>query len=108
MLTTAKISKFKLKNVISCYCIDIDATRTAKLVGVNYKTINRYFKVFRHIIYFHQMNDFLKLMGETELDESYFDTRIIRGYHGKLKRGRGTNKQPVFRILERNDRVLQR
>lgn len=105
MLIGAKISKFKLKNIISCFCINIDATRTAKLVGVNRKTINRYFNIFRHVIYFHQMNDFLKLMGENELDESYFGAKRIRGYHGKLKRGRGTNKQPVFGILERNGRV---
>jgi transposase len=105
MLTGAKISKFKLKNIISCFCIDIDATRTAKLVGVNRKTTNRYFNIFRHVVFFHQMNDFLKLMGENELDESYFGARRIRGYHGKLKRGRGTNKQPVFGILERNGRV---
>ncbi len=105
MLTGAKISKFKLKSIISCFCIDIDATRTTKLVGVNRKTVNRYFNIFRSVIYFYQMNDFLKLMGETELDESYFGARRIRGHHVKLKRGRGTNKQPVFGILERNGRV---
>ncbi len=27
------------------------------------------------------------------------------GFHGKLKRGRGTLKQPVFGIFERNGRV---
>ena len=105
MLTRVKISAFKLKNVIKCFSIDIDATRTAKLVGVNRKTINRYFGIFRVLIYIHQMNDFLKLMGEAEIDESYFGARRIRGNHVKLKRGRGTNKQPVFGILERNGRV---
>ena len=38
-----------------------------------------------------------------ELDESYFGAKRIRGYHGKLKRGRGTLKQPVFGIFERID-----
>ena len=28
-----------------------------------------------------------------------------RGYHGKLKRGRGTLKQPVFGVFERDGRV---
>ena len=39
------------------------------------------------------------------MDESYFGARRIRGFHGKLKRGRGTYKQPVFGIFERNGRV---
>ena len=29
----------------------------------------------------------------------------MRGFHGKLKRGRGTLKQPVFGIFERSGRV---
>ena len=43
------------------------------------------------------------LIGDVELDESYFGARRIRGFHGKLKRGRGTNKQPVFRIFKRDN-----
>jgi transposase-like protein len=45
------------------------------------------------------------MFGEAELDESYFGARRVRGYHGKLKRRRGTLKQPVFGILKRNGRV---
>ena len=40
-----------------------------------------------------------------ELDESYFGARRLRGFHGKLKRGRDTLKQLVFGIFERNGRV---
>jgi transposase-like protein len=39
------------------------------------------------------------------VDESYFGARRKRGYRGKLKRGRGTLKQPVFGIFKRNGRV---
>ena len=51
------------------------------------------------------MDEFKIFVGEVELDESYFGAKRIRGYHGKLKRGRGTKKQPVFGIFERNGRV---
>ena len=44
-----------------------------------------------------------KFYGGIELDERYFGAKRIRGYHGKLKRGRGTLKQPVFGIFERKD-----
>ena len=39
------------------------------------------------------------------MDESYFGATRLRGDKGKLKRGRGTLKQPVFGIFERQWRV---
>lgn len=45
------------------------------------------------------------LLGAAEVDESYFGANRIKGNRCKLKRGRGTQKQPVFGIFERNGRV---
>ena len=90
---------------MNCFCIDIDATKTAKLLGLNRETINRYFMLFRQSIYWHQMNLKNQFFGEIEMDESYFGAKRIRGKSGKLKRGRGTLKQPVFGIFERNGSV---
>jgi transposase-like protein len=45
------------------------------------------------------------MFGEVELNESYFGAKRKRGFAGKLKRGRGTLKQPVFGILKRNGKV---
>jgi len=61
--------------------------------------------VFRGIIYDHQETLKESLVGKIEVDESYFGARRIRGFHGKRKRGRGTNKQPVFGVFERAGRV---
>ena len=62
---------------------------------------------FRLAIYWHQAWERTRLVdGETELDESYFGAKRKRGFHGKLKRGRGTKKQPVFGIFERSGRVF--
>jgi len=40
-----------------------------------------------------------------ELDESHFGARRVRGFHGELKRDRGTLKQLVFGIFERKGGV---
>lgn len=85
--------------------MDINASKTAPLVGMNRNTINHWYNVFRRAIYAHQMQEFKKIFGEAEVDESYFGARRKRGYKGKLKRGRGTLKQPVFGLFKRNGRV---
>ena len=104
-LKGVKISQYKIKKIIDCFCLDILASKTALLLNLNRKTINHRFNQFRLAIYAHQMKECEKIFGEAEMDESYFGARRIRGFHGKLKRGRGTRKQPVFGILKRNGRV---
>lgn len=105
MLNQAKISTFKIKKIIKHFCLDITASKTAPLAGLNRNTINHWFNVFRRAIYAHQMKESEKIFGEAEVDESYFGAKRVRGYRGKLKRGRGTKKQPVFGVLKRNGRV---
>ena len=76
------------------------------LTGFNRNTVNRWYGIFRHEIHLHQTNLKEMLYGNIEVDESYFGAKRQRGFHGKLKRGRGTTlKQPVFGIFERDGRV---
>ena len=105
MKYNSKLSPYKLKKIIKCFCIDIDATKTALLLDLNRNTINRWYGIFRQEIYQYQVNQKNLLYGSVEVDESYFGAKRQRGYHGKLKRGRGTLKQPVFGIFERQGRV---
>lgn len=103
----ARFSQFKIKKIIKHFCADITASKTAGLIDFNRNTINRYFGLFRIIIYKHQMEEFRRTIGgEVELDESFFGAKRIRGFHGKRKRGRGTTKQPVFGLFKRNGRVF--
>lgn len=104
-LNRAKISQYQIKKIIKCFCLDINASKTAKLLNINRNTINHWYMIFRKAIYVRQMKEFNKIIGEAEVDESYFGAKRIRGFKGKLKRGRGTKKQPVFGILKRNGRV---
>jgi transposase-like protein len=105
MLNKAKLTNYQIKKIIECFCLDLTATQTSKLLQFNRKTVNKYYMIFRVAIALNQKDEFQKFVGLIECDESYFGARRIRGRHGKLKRGRGTNKQPVFGIFERNGRV---
>ena len=75
------------------------------MLGMNRKTINRYYGKFRQAIFAKQEADMQRFIGVIEVDESYFGRARPRGTQQKLKRGRGTTKQPVFGIFERGGRV---
>jgi transposase-like protein len=53
----------------------------------------------------YQRKEFRLLEGEVEVDESYFGPNRLKGHLGPRKKGRATNKQPVFGIYERGGRV---
>jgi transposase-like protein len=105
MFDRAKLSTYAIKKIIKHFAVDIPASKTALLVGINRNTINRYYGWFRSAIYAYQMHEFGRIIGEAEVDESYFGARRKRGFRGRLKRGRGTLKQPVFGVFKRNGRV---
>lgn len=87
------------------FCADVTATQASHLLGLNRNTINRYYVVFRETIFAYQENLMADFVGTVEVDESYFGRTRPRGSNKKLKRGRGTTKQPVFGIFERGGRV---
>ncbi len=99
------MSDYKVKKILWHFVVDVTATQTSELLGINRNTVNRYYTLFRKIIYCYQQERFEKVVGSVELDESYFGALRVRGFHGKRKRGRGTNKQPVFGIFLRDGDV---
>jgi len=62
-IKTSKINKYFLKKIIFHFCVDVDATKTGLLTGLNRNTVNRYFRMFREVIYWHQMNLKNQLFG---------------------------------------------
>ena len=99
------LSKYRQRKVRQAFCADLTASQTAVLLGLNRKTVNRYFGLFRAAIATHQAAQKVLCVGVVEVDESYFGASRPRGMIGKLKRGRGTLKQPVFGVFERGGRV---
>jgi len=99
MLKYAKISRHVQKKILKCFCEDLTATQTARILGLNRNTVNKYYQRFRGAIVLYQDSVNKDFKGEIEIDESYF------GGRGKGRRGRGTAKIPVFGIFKRNGRV---
>lgn len=87
------------------FCSDLTATQAGEMLEINRNTINRYYGAFRQAIFAYQEAQMAAFTGTVEVDESYFGQTRPRGSLQKLKRGRGTNKQPVFGIYERGGRV---
>lgn len=103
MIKWGKIKGHRLKKIMKYFCSDLTATQTSNLLEINRKTINRYYKIFRENIYRYQKQEMKKFIGDIEVDESYFGPKRIKGK--ATRRGRGTHRQPVFGIYERNGRV---
>lgn len=97
-----RLSRYKIKKILRYFCEEITATQTARLMGLNRKTVNRYFREFREAILKASLAETAKETGVFELDESYFGAKRVRG-----KRGRGAaGKTPVFGLLKRNGKVF--
>lgn len=102
MLKYSKISTYKVKKILKCFSEDLPAIKTASLLSLNRKTIDRYYNLFRERIAIASIKEMEVIAGEVELDESYFGARRVRG-----KRGRGAaGKTPVFGLLKRNGKVF--
>ena len=54
MNKNSKISQYKVRRIIDCFCVDIEASKTALILTMNRNTINRYYDLFRRAIYQHQ------------------------------------------------------
>ena len=86
--------------ILHYFSLELSANRAANELGVSYKTVRSQYMLFRLRLAEHLEENFRKLRGELEIDETYF------GGKRKGKRGRGAfNKVVVFGILERNGKV---
>lgn len=98
--TRSKISEAKFRQLVKLFAIDLDASQIAQVTGLNRNTVNRYLMAIRQRIadYCEQQ---APVLGEIELDESYFGPRRVKGLRG---RGAGS-KTIVFGIFKRQGRV---
>ena len=89
-----------VKEIVRLFWLLVPAARVARDLGVNRKTVLRYYTLLRERIAFERDKELEQLAGEVEVDESYF------GGVRKGKRGRGAaGKVPVFGLLKRNGEV---
>lgn len=79
----SRISEAKFREVLKYFSFDLDASKTAKISGLNRNTINKIFHGIRQRIFLALQIASEKFSGEIELDESYFGARRIRGKRGR-------------------------
>lgn len=99
-----KISSLKFRLLLRCFVSDITASAAARIVGVNRKTVDLYYRHYRRLILSDQDRKRRRFLSakETEIDESYFGPTRVRG-----KRGRGAgNKVAVIGLLQRAGQVF--
>ena len=100
-LYRSHISEKKFREILRCFCEDLDATKTGTFTKIQRKTINQIFgKVRLRIFDLCQIEE--KFSGEIEVDESYFGARRVRGKRGRGARG----KIPVIGLLKRKGKVF--
>jgi hypothetical protein len=74
-----RIPEAKIRLIVKYFSLDFTATDVSKLVQLNRKTINKYYKILREIVKEKAEDDMKKIEnGEVEIDESYFGARRVR------------------------------
>jgi transposase len=86
--------------ILHYFSLEIPANKAAKDLQCNYRKVSAKYKQYRKEIINFLNNEYKKLSGEIECDESYF------GGKRKYMRGRGAyNKTKVFGMLERQGKI---
>jgi len=67
------------KKIMECFCDDLTASTTVKILSINRNTINAYFTDFCVKILENSIKEHNKEFGIFELDESYFGVQGVRG-----------------------------
>ena len=60
------ISRYQVGKIMWHFCMDVTATQTALLTGINRNTVNRYYALFRQAIYAHRLKQFQRVVEEVE------------------------------------------
>lgn len=96
----AKISEARFRQILRCFSEDLSASSTARLTGVNVRSVNPIFmRIRKRVAALCEAQS--PLSGTVEVDESYFGPQRVRG-----KRGRGAGgKTVVFGVLKRGEQV---
>ncbi|MBT6755793.1 MAG: IS1595 family transposase, partial [Candidatus Pacebacteria bacterium] len=56
-----KISGYKTGKTLHHFIVDVEASKTAQLIGLNRKTVDKYYGLFRQLIYQERTTEFEKL-----------------------------------------------
>ena len=98
----SRISEAKFREIIKYFELDLNAVQIQKLTGLSRQSINKYLTAIRvRFVELSKLQSAL-LVGQIEVDESYFGARRVKGRRGRGAKG----KVIVFGLLKRGDRGL--
>jgi hypothetical protein len=66
------LSAYKQRKIMWEFVVDLTATQSVYLLGLDRKRVKRYYGLFRAAIHAHQTRQIAALAGVIECDESYF------------------------------------
>ena len=98
-----RISRAKYTVLFKSFVADIPSSKAGIIAGVNRKTADRYYNLFREVIVKEAIREreMMKLEDGIEVDEAYFGPQRVRG-----KRGRGAGRKIiVLGLLKRGGRI---
>ena len=90
------ISEAKFRQIILLFSGDLSATQISHLTKISKSTVNKYLTTVRLRILEFSLLQSDPLVGQIEVDESYFGAQCARGARGKTI---------VFGLLKRGDKV---
>jgi len=100
-VTRSHISEAKFRQIILLFSEDLSATQISHLTKLSRQTINKYLSAIRlRILELSQIQS-APLVGQIEVDESYFGAQRVRGKRDRGARG----KTIVFGLLKRGGKV---
>ncbi len=97
----SRISEHKFREIIRYFSLDLNAVQIQQLTKLSRQTINQYLKAIRKRIARDSTNQSALLVGQIEVDESYFGAKRVKGVRGRGAKG----KTKVFGLLKRGDKV---
>jgi len=97
----SRISEKKFREIIKYFSVDLNAVQMAELTGLSRQSINKYLVAVRCRITEYCEEESAPLLGQIEVDESYFGARRVKGKRGRGARG----KTIVFGLLKREGKV---
>ena len=100
-INRAHITEKKFREILKFFAADFSMSQISDLTHLSRVTINSLIQRIRQRIYTLTCEENPLLLGDIEVDESYFGARRVKG-----RRGRGaSNKIKVFGLLKRNGKV---
>jgi transposase-like protein len=104
----SKLSDYKIKKIVLFFCADVEASKASILLGLNRKTVNRYYGIFREHIYRHQISRYNELIFNGKLNRTYFTLSRSNARNESRKPANNTQKPSVIGVFEMNKRIYTR